>query len=778
MTKVALLIGVSLSQQPKTRVDSFLEPLPTACHDVRAIAEILERQDLGGFEPKNVQQLLDPDLQEIRVGIEWLLRDRQPEDLVLLYFSGHAIADREGKLYFTTRNTDVAELSSTAVPADFLQALLYTSPAQQQAIVLDCCYTELGESARDSPRDRLDLKQQLGGYGKAVLTASTHFEADDRFCADLAIDREAIRRFRYGGKVRESGCSPYTYYLIEGIETGGANRDGDGQISLGELHDYIANKMQIFTPANPPAFYALSEETNIVLSQAPIPTPELTYREAVENFVRRRGGQIGRLGWRSLEINRENCGIKSEIAQKIRKKVLIPYQERQEKLDRYREALQGAIAREKRSLKRETDEKLHYFYQDILALTEVEVAAIEAKLKGTDGDRDFPLFLLTEGAIVVATIAGIIWLWGYISKPTASPVDLPPYLSFLEHLDSIFPAWDFTKDSPPRATATSDPSPSPSSPDGTAPRSPLPPAFTGTPVPFTIPTAEPQTLTGHDAPVQGLAIAPRSSLLVSGGWNNQILLWDLKTGKQLDTLTAHEDIVRDIAVNPDGKSFASASDDGTIYIWNLKGRMVSNTLSPRGGSIYAIAYSPDGQTLASGSEDGRIRLWNARTGALEQTLEGHRDRVRALAYTPDGQTLVSGSGDATIKLWDVATGEVRQTLTGHTRLVRAIAITPDGKTLVSGSWDETIKIWDLDRGELQNTLRGHTDLVTVVTVTPDGQTLLSGSDDNTIKIWDLDSGDLKGTLTDHVSDIFAIQMTPDGTTMVSASWDQTIKIWR
>ncbi|WP_261248561.1 caspase family protein [Laspinema olomoucense] len=776
MKRVALLIGMSQHEAGEDE-DPGLPPLPTAKQDVSAIAQVLQHPEQGGFAPADVQQLIDPDLQSIRSGLEVLLHDRQPEDLVLLYFSGHALADSTGALYFATKNTTREHLTNTAIAADFLQALLYTSLAQQQIIILDCYFS--GKTGL------VDVKQQLGGYGKAILTASTIFQSLNRWGDRIAHPNPAINCLDYSAKQHHLGLSTYTAYLIEGIETGAGDLNRDGTISLEELHHYASQKVQIVAPALQPAIYALPEIGAVALGKAPIDNPHLTYQLAVENFLGRSGGTLSLLSLRSLEIRRENLGISATDALIIQENALKPYRHYQTKLQLYKTVVRSVMQLQELPLSPEIEEDLQHLRQDIFGLGELDVRVIEEPLYPSALEKSFPTLMVAWASITLLLVFGSYSIYKYLTDPVPSPaistwLDAIPIPS----LSLATPERESEGESEPESEPESptQPETKPGRPQNKRLR-PLPPRPQA--APFQVPTQDPLVLTGHVGPVQGLAVDPQGKLLISGSWDNTLKIWDLETGEVRETLRSERpSVIRDVALDPYSQRFASARDDGSIEIWQLdrQGSDLTVELEQRieghFGPVYAIALTPDGLTLASGSQDNTIKIWAIETGELLHTLTDHRGPVRSLAISPDGQTLISGAGDATIKIWDLETGELQNTLTDHTRLVRGLAIAPSGKILASASWDQTLKIWDLTTGELQNTLMGHTDSVVSVAISPDGSTLVSGSDDDTIKLWNLTTGEELATLTNHRSDIFSLVFSLDGKTLVSGSWDQTIQVWR
>ena len=235
--------------------------------------------------------------------------------------------------------------------------------------------------------------------------------------------------------------------------------------------------------------------------------------------------------------------------------------------------------------------------------------------------------------------------------------------------------------------------------------------------------------------VNALAVSPDSSILASGGSDNNLILWDLQTGRRVRTIPAHKAAINSIAFSNDGQTIASGSDDKTVRLWNVTtgGRLL--TLIGHAGAVNAIALSRDGQTLASGGEDKTVRLWNLDTGEVRRIITGHAGPVNAVAFSPNGRVVASASSDNTIRLSNVQDGKRTRTFKGHSSWVRTIAFSPDSRTLISGGGD--IIVWDLKTGKERSTLSGHSQFVNSVAIGRDSKTLVSGSPDRTIKIWQI-----------------------------------------
>jgi len=249
MAKYALLVGVS-------NYDT-LSVLPGATRDIKEISKILQDSSLGGFLLENITLLEDPDRTEVEEAIYELFDDRKKGDLALIYFAGHGVVDKIGQFYLAARRTckkrgNLKDI--TAISARYLQEKMGQSLSEQQVIILDCCFSgafSKGMIARGTNTINLEF---LGGKGRAVLASSTSTQ--------------------YSFEHQLSGLGVYTHYFIEGIQTGTADRDKDGWISVDEIHEYVSSKVkeycveQDIDPPMRPEIYAIREGYKIFVAKA------------------------------------------------------------------------------------------------------------------------------------------------------------------------------------------------------------------------------------------------------------------------------------------------------------------------------------------------------------------------------------------------------------------------------------------------------------------------------------------------------------------------------
>ena len=351
MAKVALLVGVS-EYQPG------LAPLPGATHDIDAMQQVLQDQTMGGFD--RVQCLENPNPMVFQEAVETVFAGRKKDDLVLFFFSGHGIKDDSGRLYFATPRTRKSDkgalVRSTAVPASFLHDIMSSSRCKRQVVLLDCCFSgAFAEGMQAKDDGAVDLQAALGGEGRAVLTSSSSTQYS----------------FEQAGET----LSIYTRFIVEGIQTGAADTDQNGVISIDELHEYASSKVQDVAPAMKPKIYAVEEGFKIHLAQAPVDDPALRYRREVEHFASR--GEISPIGRSALDVLKTELDLSARQATHIETEVLKPYQEYQQRLRQCDQAVEVATER-KKPITAITRRELNR-YQEVLGLEDKDIAAIESR---------------------------------------------------------------------------------------------------------------------------------------------------------------------------------------------------------------------------------------------------------------------------------------------------------------------------------------------------------------------------------------------------------------
>ncbi len=208
--KYALLIANSEYQ------DKGISNLKTPRKNLEMFRSVLEDPDIGGFDSSDITALENQPMDEIRKAISHFFIGKSTSDFLLLYFTGHGFRG-DDNLYLAVADTEKEKVSATAISDSFITGEIRKSRAKEQVVILDCCY-----SGMFSPTGKSHPISSV-----VVLTASDRNE--------FAWEKEE--------NCPESVNSLYTRYLVQGLKTGDPDRDGDGWITVTELHTYLRDKL-------------------------------------------------------------------------------------------------------------------------------------------------------------------------------------------------------------------------------------------------------------------------------------------------------------------------------------------------------------------------------------------------------------------------------------------------------------------------------------------------------------------------------------------------------
>jgi predicted Zn finger-like uncharacterized protein len=204
--------------------------------------------------------------------------------------------------------------------------------------------------------------------------------------------------------------------------------------------------------------------------------------------------------------------------------------------------------------------------------------------------------------------------------------------------------------------------------------------------------------------VQAIAISHGGSLAVSGGWDEDVSLWDLRSGQPAAVLEGHRDWINSVCFNMDDSRILSASGgapradgvaDNTLRMWDTASGKCIDILDSRPTPINAVCASDETNIAVSGGRDAVLRVWNLDSRQCTGELRGHTDGVTSVSITRRGHLALSSSSDGSLLLWDLTSGQCRLKLLGHKGKVVSAALSADGRVAFSGGEDGSIRLWDV-----------------------------------------------------------------------------------
>ena len=225
--RLGLIIGINTYQ------DATFRPLQFAETDARALAQWLVHARGGNWNPADVQVVLGADAS--RELIETLLTQlclnmATSEDLILLYFAGHAFVDQvSGDGNLACSNTRYQQSGSGLHLPSLVGQIMARSPAAQILCILDCF--QFGSVWNMRRGTQFDYKPLLG---PTLQNGLQQMQGRLLYCS--------CRGNEMTPEMGEKNLGSFMYRMIMGVG-GPAIDSATGQITLQRLHAFLFEKL-------------------------------------------------------------------------------------------------------------------------------------------------------------------------------------------------------------------------------------------------------------------------------------------------------------------------------------------------------------------------------------------------------------------------------------------------------------------------------------------------------------------------------------------------------
>jgi WD40 repeat protein len=304
------------------------------------------------------------------------------------------------------------------------------------------------------------------------------------------------------------------------------------------------------------------------------------------------------------------------------------------------------------------------------------------------------------------------------------------------------------------------------------------------------------TMKSPNGPIMALAFSPDGGTLAGGTWRHgEIILWDVKGGKERLKLWGGFADNDYLAFTADGKTLLSASENcSTARLWDVStGRVRLVFRGLRGPLSDPFALRGDGQLMAAkstGQNDG-VRLWDLdrRESSLSLTIPTGRV-LGTLVEVASGRDLLIYVAGREVRIWDGGTGEGRRLVQWGSDEPRLLAVTPDGKTIAVGKSDGgEVKVYQAATGKEVASFQWDDASLSCVALSPDGRWLAAGRYGGSpvageepemrgrVTLWDLAAGKEEADWPVAPRRINALVFGEDGKTIVASCPHHPVTLW-
>jgi WD40 repeat protein len=567
-------------------------------------------------------------------------------------------------------------------------------------LLLDCCYA--GAFAAGSKGDEgVHLKEEFEGRGRAILTASNAIE------------------YAWEGETLSGQGKPsvFTSAIVDGLESGDADRDGDGKVSLYELHEYVTERMLAAASKQTPLKWELGIEGALYVAHNPRAGTALLH-------------QVLQVLQHPLAGVR--AGAVSELAQLL--------ESNQPGVRRVaRDALEQLLHHDDSFMVRQAASRALNLPGDRSADVPTRLAHDES-MPEVAGQR-----LDTEHLVAPNETA----LEGKVELRRRHVIVPRETLRLSVGEDILLGPYGFNPDGSCFALCTKN-------------NAHL----------FDVRQEREIGRIKFGGMGTVFAFSPDGSCLATSSNDKTVVVWDVRNDEEIARLR-HRDSVHSASFSPDGGMLATAegpwggSDHGHARLWDLSnGQQVA--LLRHEGTVFEVAFSPDGSCLATASGDKFAALWDPSNGRQIAKLK-HQGTVFGVHFSPNG-TRIRTSTSFTDRLWDAA--DQREIVrVKYRRNSNSLTFSPDSTRVVTLSRGEAGRLTDAINGRMI-ALLDQLDAFAAAFSPDGGRFATTGSESS--RIWDSHDGHEIRRL-EHSADLLAAG--PGGTWLATHDDDGRLRLW-
>jgi pre-mRNA-processing factor 19 len=274
--------------------------------------------------------------------------------------------------------------------------------------------------------------------------------------------------------------------------------------------------------------------------------------------------------------------------------------------------------------------------------------------------------------------------------------------------------------------------------------------------------------------------------IVTGGVDQQVILFDAEHEKLVQKLTGHSKKVSAVKLHPTKDMVLSASQDATARVWTCTDS--SNWKAPYScahvvrkhrAEVTDLSIHPLGDFFLTSSRDKSWALHDFTTGRCIRHVQEQQSGYGCMSFHPDGLILAGGTEDKTVQVWDIKDQVTVATLSGHEGELEALSFSENGYYLATASRDGTVKLWDLRKPLNIQTLQVNDGPVNSVRFDRTGQYLAVGA--NTVQVYNFETKSSVGMTVefkDHEASVMGVCLGTHAKSLASVSMDRTLRLYK
>ena len=249
--RVLYLITIGTSKYKDDRYN-----LNYAVKDGQDLATLMKTNAGGVYKEVKSKSLYDDEVTATNIQeLHHFLKESGPDDVVMVFVAGHGVLDENFDYYFGTHDMDFTDPANKGLAYEQLEGILDGIKANKKILIMDTCHSgEIDKedvffsANEEDPEEEEDIAFRAVGPQVEEKSSATPTRLSNVLFNDLrrgtgstVISSAGGAEFAMESDEWKNGL--FTYCMLHGLKNGSADLDGDGEIMLMELQEYVVDRV-------------------------------------------------------------------------------------------------------------------------------------------------------------------------------------------------------------------------------------------------------------------------------------------------------------------------------------------------------------------------------------------------------------------------------------------------------------------------------------------------------------------------------------------------------
>ncbi|KAH7288291.1 hypothetical protein KP509_31G020700 [Ceratopteris richardii] len=290
------------------------------------------------------------------------------------------------------------------------------------------------------------------------------------------------------------------------------------------------------------------------------------------------------------------------------------------------------------------------------------------------------------------------------------------------------------------------------------------------------------TIQAHERGCTTAIFQHNSDVLVSGGNDRLVKLWNTRSGSLISSLSGCLSSIFDVALPADNKFVLGACGDHKLYHWEVSSGRIRHCLTGHTEKVCSVDISKVSSNVAlSGAHDRTMKFWDLQRGYATNTVVCHSN-CNALCFTSDASLFCSGHMDGTLRFWDSRTGKIANEIAAHGQGITSVSVSRSGWMVLTTGRDNQHNLFDVRSMEICASLKAQGHRVssnwTRSCISADERYVAAGSENGSVVIWNVKNCKVESTLSGHSASVLVCSWSDLGKPLASADRYGNINLWQ